>query len=335
DQDGRLDDPADTFGDVFALGFGSVAVNFEAPDGYFAGFRDYLINSFPGAGVVFGPKYEITNYGSEEDGILEDEVAVVGGIADDLNGNGFTFEVLLGDLNGDGDIEDDEIIGSFIDYGDLFEFNIYFEDITVRNVTSMDGIELMGTHQINTSHRLERGRNDSLEISYGLRYLEMQDMFSWDARGSILGRTGATVEMDNQIIGPQIGLTWTRHDGPWDFYADGRFMFGYNRTDRDLNGIFGQEAIPGALNNSINARTTTTVTGDTRDEFSPLGELRIGARYRFSRAIAVSVGYTGKFIDNIERAAPAMRYTAPNFSLQSGRGDLIVNGWNAGVELRY
>ena len=334
--------------DIYALGFGSVAVNFEVPEQYnvldengavidntfFVGFRDYVLNFFPAAGVVYGPTFEVSNYGAPEDGLLDDDPDDVG-FADDLNGNGQTFTIVTGDLDGDGTIDDDEIIGSFTDYGDLYNFDIFFEEVSVRNITELDGIEAMLTHEISTSHKLERGRQDYLQLTYGVRYLQLNDLFSWEGRGSILGRTGADVDIENQIVGPQIGLNWTRDRGKWDFIVDGRFMFGYNVVDRGLDGLFAQGAIPGGLNNAISVRTTTRVSGDQQHEFSPVAELRLQARYKLTKAIALRLGFTSKYIGEVHRASQSMRYTVPYFTLQEGTRDVFINGIDGGVELRY
>ena len=323
--------------DLFALGFGSVAVNFAAPEDFFVGFRDYQINIDPSSGTVFGPTFFIGNIGAVDDSNDFDDDGVTQ-LVDDLNGNGFTFNVVTADLDGDGTVDADEIIGTFVDFGDLFEFNVYFEEVNVRNVTELDGIELMTTYEIDNSHKLDRGRRDYLQLAYGVRYMQLDDLFEVEMLGSILGRTSANVEVNNQLIGPQIAARWTRDHGRWDFTVDGRAMLAYNVVDKGLNGIFGEELIPGAVNRPILGRTTTTVVGDRDDDFSPVIELRLEARYKITRALAFKVGYTGKFIDNIQRASRALGYTAPNFSFTSAdqtKSDIFINGVNGGFELRY
>lgn len=335
DQDGVLDTPGES-NDLYALGFGSVAVNFSAPEDFFVGFRDYFLNTFPGSGVVTGPINNVTNYGATDDDFLGDSVATDLGIGDDVNQNGIAiFNLLIADINGDGTIDDDEIVGSFVDYGDLYEFDVFFEEVTVRNVTRVDGIELMLTHQLDTRHKMEQGRRDSVELSYGVRYMEFSDLFKFDGFGSVIHGATVTAEMDNQMIGPQIGLNWTRNHGAWEWVIDGRAMFAYNRTDRGLNGIFATGAVPGSLNTPINTRPTTTVIGEALDEFSPLAELRIEARYNLTTAISLNLGYTGTYIDNIQRAAPSVGWTAPNWTMQDGRSHVFINGVNGGVEFRY
>lgn len=337
DQDGILDAPI-AINDVFALGFGSVAVNFQAPDRYFEGFRDYVQNSFP-IGTERGPIFYVGNVGSTQDeGLsddLEDDVETgdIAALADDLNGNGNTFFLIGVDTDGDGEL--DELVATITDFGDLHNFNVFFDDVTVRNVLEMDGVELMATHELSTSHKLESGRRDYLQIAYGVRFLQMNDFFSWSGSGSVMGRTGADVDVENQIIGPQIAARWTRDRGRWDFSAEGRFAFGYNRVDMGLNGIIGEEFLPGAVNRPVNGRTTTTVVGRTEDDFSPIAELRLQARYKLSKAVAFTAGYTGKFIDNIRRGGLSQGYTLPELTLLDGKSDILINGLDMGFELRY
>ncbi|MEQ8849702.1 BBP7 family outer membrane beta-barrel protein [Botrimarina sp.] len=334
DQDGQLD-AIGPLGELYALGFGSVAINFQAPERYFEGFRDYVINGFP-VGTVYGPINSVNNAGGPVDEPLEGGEAVeVEQAPDDFNGNGRQFTIYVADLDGDGEIDDDEIVFTYIDYGDLYEFDLFFEEVVVRNVTRVDGIELMLTHQIDTGHKLERGRRDQLELSYGLRYLELRDSFQVTGFGSVIRGFDVFAEMDNQLIGPQIGLNWTRDHGAWEWSVSGRAMLAYNRTDRGLNGIFAQGAVPGSLNTPVHARATTTVLGEALDEFSPLAELRVEARYNLTSAISLNLGYTGTFIDNIQRASQSVVWTAPNFAMQDGRSHILMNGVNGGVEFRY
>ncbi|TWT43291.1 BBP7 family outer membrane beta-barrel protein [Botrimarina hoheduenensis] len=338
DGDGVLDGDGPQFGDGHFLGFGSVAVNFELPDPNFLnGFRDYL-NNLAGAqaGTVYGPVYYVGNYGAEQEDSAGDDDTYEGAAADDLDGDLFGGSFfILADLNGDGTIDDDERIAQITDFDDLYTFNVFFDTVTTRNVTEMNGVEWMLTHQIDQSHRLEQGRSDRLQFSYGVRFLRLQDRFSMVGLGSILGRTSVSAEIDNQLVGPQLGLRWTRDRGKWDFSVDGRVMFAYNRADIDQYGVFGEEAIPGALNRSASARTTTSVYGKFEDDFSPLAELRLEARYKLTRALALKIGYTAQYVDNIQRASQSVIYRAPDFGVKDARTDILANGVNFGIEFRH
>lgn len=257
-------------------------------------------------------------------------------LADDANGNGAQgFRLVRGDIDGDGIIEADEVVALILDFGDLHEFNVFFDEVTTRNKTEIDGFEFMRMHELSTRHKLEQGRWDNLRFSWGVRFLDIDDDFYFQGLGSILGRTTVETEVENQIIGPQLGLKWTRRDGPWNFVVEGRGMLGYNRTDVDQNGIFGEELVPGALNRPAVARTTTSVDGTHFDEFSPVAELRAQLKYRLAESVSLSAGYTAKYIGNVHRSYSATAFNAPDWGVLDAKDHIFSNGLSLGVELRH
>jgi hypothetical protein len=67
-----------------------------------------------------------------------------------------------------------------------------------------------------------------------------------------------------------------------------------------------------------------------------VAEMRLQARYHIFQSAALRVGYTGMFIGNIKRAAPSVRYRLPDMGyLNAGTQDLLVNGFDLGVEFTY
>ena len=338
-QDGSLDNPLGT-NDIFAFGFGSVAVNFAAPTDFFVGFRDYFINDAPNAGTQYGPIYYVGNYGADDDSqgnIADDDQDDIPGIADDIDGDGSAFFFLLGDANGDGEIDDDEVIATLVDFGDLYSFNIFFDSVNIRNRVEMDGVELMFTHELGRGHKLDRGRSDDLQLRYGVNFLRFRDDFQFEGLGSILGRTTIDHEVDNQLIGPSVGLRWRRDHGRWDVAISAQATLAYNIVDHRQQGIFGEELIMGALNRPINGRTTLNANGLHDDDFSPMAELRAEARYKITKALALKIGYKAKFIDNIYRSSESIGWTAPYYTIdaQNGKSDVLINGLTMGIEFRH
>lgn len=342
DDDGNgVGDGDGPIGELYALGFGSVAVNFtlENPD-LLLGFRDYQDNvarHLTGTGK--GPIVWVGNTGfPEEDGDLSEdlEFEFEGGISDDVDNDTQQVTYIVADLDGDGEVDDDELIGVILDYGDLHEFNTRFSDVTVRNTTQLDGVEWMMTHDLSTNHKMDRGRRDHVQLQYGVRYLRLHDEFFFDGRGGILDGTAVDMETRNQIVGPQIGLTWTRTRGMWDFNVDGRFMFGYNVTDMDQDGIVAEGTVPGAVNRSATLFTTTSNYGVRRHEFSPVGELRAEARYKFSKGVSLMLGYNAKIIENVRRASQSVDWNIPNWGILSDeKSEILIHGLNMGVEVSF
>jgi hypothetical protein len=314
--------------DLRAFGWGSVPILFETPPGYLTGFRDYL-NLLAGAGIgtQVGPMAYVGNYGAstEDDEFPVEFFRLTDDIDEDGNfGVGFV-------LNADGDV-----ILVFTDFDDLHEFNIFFDNVTIRSITETDGVELMWTHQLTNNHYQAKHQNNRLSISGGARFLRLYDQFRVDAEGSILGRSFWDTSFTNQIVGPQVALSWVNQRQRWRLSADTRFMFGFNVADWDQNGLMGEELIPGAVNRPLYARPTAFSDGLREQEFSPIGELRLQASYHVTKAAALKFGYTGSYIGNIRRAAPSVRYSLPDMGYIDTKGEeFLINGFDLGVEFVY
>ncbi len=327
-------------GEVRAFGFGSVPVLFKVPEGGLLGFRDYLNPAGAHSGTVGGPILYVGNYGNP---IFAEPVDLDDGQvfrrADDLDGDGIGGSAaILGDLNMDGTIDDDEIIGFITDFDDLHLFNVYFDQVTIRNRTETDGVELMWSHRLRNRKRMAKRQNGHVEIFYGARFLKLDDTFNVEALGSILGRSFWDTSIMNQIVGPQIGGRLVNQRGRWTMRTDVRFMAGVNIQDWDQTGAVGEELIPGALNRPLYLRSTAFSYGKTEREFSPVGELRFETRYNLTQAMSLKLGYTATYIGNIRRAANSINYELGTQTMgfaDNGTQDMFINGINFGVEFRH
>lgn len=317
---------------ILALGFGSVHVNFDASPGFFVGFRNYLINELgPGNGTVTGPTLWVGNTGTFGDTLPDDVEVELGaiGVTDDIDGDlnpGFGYVV----------DPDGNILLFFVDFDDLHEFNVAFDRVTVRNSARTDGIELMKSHKIDNSHLQVKNQNHQLEFGYGVRYLRLQDSFNFLGEGSILGMTTVDQEIENNIVGPQVRLRWNNQQGRVLWSLDGRCLFGYNVSNWDQVGLFGQELVPGGINRPLYAQPTASAYGRQDNDFSPVAELRAQAAYQLSGALAVKLGYTAIYADNIHRAANAVRWHAPDWGMNAPNSTgILINGVDFGFEVVY
>jgi len=328
-------------------GFGSVHVNFETAPGFLLGLRDYVLNgannelgpTFGGPGRVLIP--------TEVESIIINGVVIsiqitevipltgADGITDDLDGDtlpGFFFVGV--DTDGDGEI--DIITGTGVDFEDLHLFNIRFDTFEVRNVADVSGIELMKTHELSNRHHPVDRQCNQMSIAYGVRYLRLRDSFYFEGRGDFLGRTFATTKVRNSVIGPQIRAMWNRQHGKWNLAFDGRFTFGYNIQDQDQVGAIGEDLVPGALNRSATGQPTAFSYGRQENTFSPLAELRAQGTYQVTNSIALKLGYTAMFIDNITRASQTVRWYLPDLGLlKGGEQDIFINGVDFGFDVVY
>ena len=320
---------------LYAFGFGNVHVNFDTSEGYLLGFRDYL-NRLEGAfiGTQGGPILYVGNYG----GLLEPNQD--GGtvtrpffrIVDDLNENGVEGTIVVITIGPDGL----PLLTTITDFGDLHQFNVAFDQVQVRTRTKMNGVEAMWTHELTNRHYQAKHQNNHLELSFGARFLQLEDFFGFDADGGILGRTFSDTWLDNNIVGPQVRAKWVNQRQRWRLSGTASFMFGYNTEKfRQENGI-GTELIPGALNRPIYAQPTYSQYGLTRDDFSPVGELRLETAYYLTQSFALKAGYTGMYIGSIRRAATSVQYYLPDMGFRdSGTQTLISNGVDLGIEFVY
>jgi len=328
-------------------GFGSVHVNFETAPGFLLGFRDYSLNGAnnelgptvggPGRVLVPGTVTSTIVNGVVTSIQITAAAVVTGadGITDDLDGDtlpGFFFVGV--DTDADGTI--DVITGTGVDYDDLHLFNIRFDTFEVRNIADTSGIEIMKTHQLSNRYKPVNRHGTQLNIAYGVRYLRLRDSFFFEGRGDFLGRTFATTKARNSVVGPQIRAMWNRRHGKWNTEFDGRFTFGYNVQDQDQVGAIGEDLVPGGLNSSVSGQPTAFSYGRQENTFAPLVELRAQTSYQATNSIALKLGYTAMFIDNITRASQTVRWYLPDMGLlRGGEQDIFINGLDFGVDIVY
>ncbi len=311
--------------DLRAFGFGSVPVLFNTTPNYLRGFRDYLNYLGEAAlGTQVGPVVYVGNYGASTE---DDETPIeFYRLTDDIDhdmwpGTGFVFDI------------DGNVIGIFNDFDDLHDFNVFFDSITVTSFVKTDGIEAMWSHRLSNNDYMARKQNNSVELSYGARFFRFYDEFDVSAAGSILGDSSWDTSIDNQIVGPQVGLRWVNQRQRWTINTDVKFMFGYNVQDWSQTASMGSGLIPSGTNSLLYGRPTYTVQGRQKEEFSPVGELRVEASYHLTKAFALKAGYDGMYVGNVSRAAQSVRYYLPMMGFKDGgTQNLVVNGFHVGLE---
>lgn len=309
-------------------GFGSVHMVFENGDDFLFGFRDYGSDL---EGTIGGPGFYITAIGVVNGLVTTIDTATGGDqIIDTLDGDPINGFIYLVD-------DDDNIIGVVTDFGDLAQFNAVFDRMTVRNHTRTDGVEVMRFWDLDNSYLPVKEQRNHFQIGAGVRFFKMKDTFFWDARGGgWLGRSWQQTVADNQIVGPQIRVAWNRQQHKWNLGIDGRCMFGYNVTDMDQTYALWEDAAPGQANAPLYLQPHAGARGGQNNEFSPLVEMRAEARYQATRALALKVGYTAMFVDNITRASEMVVYRMPTLGLgAAGNQDVFINGVDFGFELLH
>lgn len=306
---------------------GSVFIVFDDPLNLMRGFID-VFDGVPTAGPPGGNLQDDTN----GDGILDGD-----GFADDIDRDGH-FGPDGVDLDDPVEEPDAGFVGGLEhDFDDLVILPVSFQTLVVRNRTEISGIELMRTHRLDNRHRMAKHQNRSVVMSYGVRYVQLDDQFRVDGAGGVLGDSFWDTSIINNIVGPQLGLSYQEQKGRFLFDFNGRFLFGYNIQNLKQTAALGEDLIPGQHNHPLYFSPTYANHGRQEEDFAPVVELRANASYQLTGAIALKLGYTGTFIDNIRRASQHVKYELPRMGFRDDAGtqNIFVNGVNFGAEVVY
>jgi hypothetical protein len=233
-----------------------------------------------------------------------------------------------------------------VDTGDLVPITPNFTSLGLKNVTVINGTEIMHMYR---APRLHNG--GYFELMYGVRWLQVDDTFFAFAVGGILDQTIWSARAQNNLIGPQLGGRWFNQRGRWITSFEARLFPAANFQavhEKAQIGTFVQQnliAQAGATTggtigtlqpfpvNLVNSFGNTNQSFATR--FSPAGEIRAQVSYQITSAVALKIGYTGMAVGNITRGSNRIDYSGVQLiSILPGgtHQSLFVNGVNMGVE---
>lgn len=304
---------------------GSVLVVFDDPLDLMVGFLDVV----DGAVVDASPGGALEADGNG-DGVLDGD-----GLADDIDKDGqhgpdgFVSDTAF--------IPDTDFIFAKPDYDDLVTLPTSFQSVNVRNSTETKGVEIMRTHRLSNRHKMAKHHGNRYELSYGVRYLRLRDQHVVNGEGGVLGTSFWDTQIENNIVGPQVGMKWMHQRRRWQFDWSGRFLFGYNIENMSQTAALGQDLITGMHNKPLYFPPTYATHGKQEEDFSPVAEMRVQASYQVTSSIALKLGYNATFVDNIRRAAQHVKYELPNMGFRDGAGtqDIFINGVNFGFDVVY
>lgn len=280
------------------------------------------------------------------------------------------------------------IIPAPVDYGDLVQLPIYFQEVSTKYTSNVWGIEVMRTGWLSKSKRNDTGDWDWMA---GARYIRFRDQFTFNGNGysfssnenvtSFVGNqvTGPAIVTDgllsqtvfaqtaaNYMVGPQIGLRWKKQRGRLSLNVEGRFTAAANfqslrqtgnvldlpnastliphYTHLPVNNNYAQIAYgPASGATQVGVLPPVQVTTPYLHSasvyhvshpvtFSPIGELRVDARYQIFRNITATIGWTGLVMGGVARSPNVISYSLPNMGiLNSGnRQAVLIQGINFG-----
>lgn len=285
------------------------------------------------------------------------------------------------------------------DFGDLVGLPIFFSHIYTSYSTNIWGIEAMRTWWASKSRRADHGYWDFMA---GVRYIRFRDNYYFSGTGystdlatlsgagagggagsstgtgstviaGLLSDTNFSTTTANYLIGPQIGLRWTKQRGRLAWSAEARGMAAPNFQTTVQRGAIAQRPDAGTLQPSFfvfNPQPSTSFTSNLnsggtgggttsgapislpqfrvpaltptgvynvvhRTTFAPVGELRFNVNYQIFRNIQATFGWTGLFMGGIGRSTQMSEYALPNLGIANAgtREFVLVQGINFGFNV--
>jgi hypothetical protein len=245
----------------------------------------------------------------------------------------------------------------------IVEMPTAFDVITMKNVLTLNGVELMATYR---APRLHKG--GYFQLLYGARWLQISDAFIFEGFGNgffiqsatatypspligfnsasatvsfpinVLAHTLFSTRAINNLVGPQIGGRWEVQRGRWVTSLEARFLAAANFQNLSQKTLLGDLARFTLSNVSAitDFRGLGSQTHQYTTTFSPVGELRVQTSYQATSNVALKVGYTGLVVGNISRASNRIDYSGVNLIsiLPTNFNQTFwSNGLNFGVEI--
>ncbi|MDA7951508.1 MAG: BBP7 family outer membrane beta-barrel protein [Pirellulaceae bacterium] len=251
------------------------------------------------------------------------------GFDDDLNGNG-----IFGRSGEDTDADGVPDAAAAIDLVDATTLPMLFDFVTVRSRVFMNGVE------VNKSWRLDPHYRDAqAEVFAGIRFLSIRDRFNVHAIGATIDSPLSDMfwasQVENNIIGPQIGFHWSKQTGRWKISTEGRAVAGVNFANAELDGVIATNHVIAGANFGQLMSTTPFSHRRNFRTITPVGELRANATYQLTDSIAFTGGWTGLYVGDISRGSQMMNYVLPepNIVSHNPTESFFANGFNFGIDI--
>ncbi|MDR1268301.1 MAG: BBP7 family outer membrane beta-barrel protein [Planctomycetaceae bacterium] len=173
---------------------------------------------------------------------------------------------------------------------------------------------------------------------------------------TVLADTKIVGQVRNRIIGPQFGVKFQRRNARWTFGAEGRFMAGINNQSQTVSGYLGsnfvdptlvpqtsilevqQSGVLPYIPIGIHHNTQTFHHHRNKTYFSPGFELELSAKWQWTDAVGIKLGFNSTIFDNIGRGAEVIEYKIHEngqlFGLKVSKTAVITYGVNFGLDIR-
>ncbi len=250
------------------------------------------------------------------------------------------FNLLLGfaDVNGDQvaeDLNNNGILNEIgpVPIGDQIRMGVVYDDATITNSTRVSGVQLSAIRRKAPLHG-----GAVAEMTLGARFLNLDDRFSFQGRGSVLADTLVNNMALNRVIGPEFGIRIAKQSRRWSTVISGRFMAGANFMSSRQTGYIGDHLTTSAIPNAGNTPGIPLGFGGNEfvntlrtERFSPTGELRVQGSFNLTRAIRLQAAWEGTVVGGITRSANTNVWSLPSMGLLNRSEDIFMHGVTFGL----
>ena len=184
------------------------------------------------------------------------------------------------------------------------------------------------------------GCNDSCGLGFsmygscGVRYFRIDDDFLY---GTYANATELTydVQVDNSLIGPQVGWTTDYCWGKWNLFCNSTFGI-FNNHMGVWQGMYDSTGTYATYNN--NGSASDFNTRSSKDSVAFLGELRVGTAYEITCNWRAVVAYRAVAISGVATSVDQMPndYSDSSYvGIIDSDNSIIIHGVQVGAECRY
>ncbi|MDO4576456.1 MAG: BBP7 family outer membrane beta-barrel protein [Planctomycetia bacterium] len=249
--------------------------------------------------------------------------------------------------------------------------NLYVDRMLVEfdKATMSNRIETWGV-ELNYLRRMHPTKKGMFEWGLGVRYMRYDEEFSfWGGSErtnqyviytpNFLDDSTWSTDGQNNMVGPQISLKWSRHTARFSMEILAKFTAAINAQrvesycslasnglanalyDADASIYVGGEvSTPYVVYSAPGVREGTSSCGrETFTEFSPIVELGVKFSFDLTRRIKLSAGWTGIYADGIARGSSMTDYTiSSNGGLmgiisENNHSSVFMHGLTLGITL--
>ncbi len=225
-----------------------------------------------------------------------------------------------------------DVNGDQIPDGPPVRLGVVYDDVTILNQTNVSGVQLSAIRRKTPLHY-----GAVAEMTFGARFLQVDDRFNFQGRGSVLADTVVNNMSLNRIVGPEFGIRIAKQSRRWSTVISGRFMAGANFMSARQIGVIGDHlTTSGASNAGLTPGLPIGFGGDEfvntlrTQRFSPTGEIRVQGMFNITRAIKIQAAWEGTVVGGITRGANTNEWTLPSMGLLNRSEDIFMHGVSFG-----